>query len=217
MSVTTESAVNAASSIVDQHVTGNEGDRLAFRFRDKRYSYYDLAALTNRAGNLIKRHNVNPGDCVLVAAAPSPALVATVLGAMKIGCYAVLVSASTGGERLRQIIESLEPKLLVLESSRASDYASFTARIPTVVIGDAPAGYKSFIEEMRSSPSSLAKRLVGNESPAIAIATSNDILTFSHEQIAGALSGSPIVLKYDQWDLGSALAQFGRSGEAAIG
>jgi acyl-coenzyme A synthetase/AMP-(fatty) acid ligase len=216
MSATAEITVNAASSIVDQHVTGNEGDRLAFRFRDKRYSYYDLAALTNRAGNLIKRHDINPGDCVLVAASPSPAVVATVLGAMKIGCYALLVSASTGGDRLCQVVESLDPKLLILESSRASDYSSFTARIPTVVIGDAPAGFSSFVEEMRSSPSSLAKRLVANEAPAIAIATSNDVLTFSHEQIAGALSGSPIVLRYDQWDVGSAVAQFGRSGEAII-
>ena len=50
MSVAEAVATNAASSIVDQHVTGNEGDRLAFRYRDKRYSYYDLAALTESCG-----------------------------------------------------------------------------------------------------------------------------------------------------------------------
>ena len=69
-----EGTSNAATSIVDRHISDNAGDRLALRYGDKRYSYHDLAALMNRAGNMLRRLGVGPGDEILVAVAPSFAL-----------------------------------------------------------------------------------------------------------------------------------------------
>jgi len=81
MSLVTE--VNTALAI-DRSISENKGDQLAIRYRDKRYSYNDLAALMNRAGNMLKKNNVGMGDQILVAVSASPSLVASVLGAMKI-------------------------------------------------------------------------------------------------------------------------------------
>ena len=53
------------------------GDKLAMRYGEKRYSYHDLAALMNRAGNMLRRFGVGPGDEILVAVSPSPSLVAS--------------------------------------------------------------------------------------------------------------------------------------------
>ena len=46
MSVNLEAANNAASLIIDQHISENTGDHPAIRFREKRYSYHDLALRT---------------------------------------------------------------------------------------------------------------------------------------------------------------------------
>ena len=63
-----ETTSNAAMLIVDRHIAENAGDRLALRYGDKRYSYHDLAALMNRAGNMLRRFGIGSGDEILVAA-----------------------------------------------------------------------------------------------------------------------------------------------------
>ena len=114
------------------------------------------------------------------------------------------------------MLRKLEPKLLIAEAGRTA-LLEEALSVPILIVGEVPEGHKSFLDEMRASPSSLAKSLVAASSPAVAVATNNDILSFSHEQIFGALAGSPIILRFEEWDLGAAIAQFGRSAEAVIG
>src|SRR5258708_2990718 len=89
-----EATSNAATLIVDRHISDNAGDKLALRYGEKRYSYHDLAALMNRAGNMLGRFGVGAGDEILVAVSPSPSLLASVLGAMKIGAAAIVLPKS---------------------------------------------------------------------------------------------------------------------------
>lgn len=84
---------NLASYFVDRHVAEGRGHRMAVIHEGRRYTYAEIAALVNQAGNALRRAGVEPGDRVLIVLPDSPEFVAAYFGAMKIG--AVAVPAST--------------------------------------------------------------------------------------------------------------------------
>jgi len=214
MAISSEAA-NAASIIVDHHIAENNGDRNALRFRDKRYSYHDLAALMNRAGNMMRRLGVNAGDAVLIAVAPSPSLIAGVFGAMKIGATPVLLPTDAGPAAIAQASSKSKAKLLIAEAARLGKLGP-TPGVMVLVVGDAADGQKSFLQEMRESASSLTRTAVANGTPALALLQNGDLLSVAHQQLAGARSGADLALQFDGWDLGAALGRFARGEEEII-
>lgn len=210
-----EGTSNAATSIVDRHISDNAGDRLALRYGDKRYSYHDLAALMNRAGNMLRRLGVEPGDEILVAVAPSPSLLASVLGAMKIGAAAIVLPKSTDKTSVETLLSARHPKLAIAEAARLSIFPQRES-LPLLAVGDAEGPYRSFVSEMRESASSLSRTSIEQSAPAIALADGEALRWFDHRQIAaGTLQNSAIM--FDNWDLGDVLSRFARGEEARIG
>jgi acyl-CoA synthetase (AMP-forming)/AMP-acid ligase II len=214
MAVSSETA-NAASIIVDRHISENNGDRNALRFRDKRYSYHDLAALMNRAGNMMHRLGVHAGDAVLIAVAPSPSLLASVFGAMKIGAVPIMLSADTGQAAIASVSGKSKPKLLIAEAARLAKLGA-TGNIMVLVVGEGADGAKSFVQEMRESASSLTRTAVANGTMALALLRNGDLLSFAHQQLAGVRSGADLALQLDGWNLGAALGRFARGEEEVI-
>ena len=148
--------MNVATRFIDAHVEAGLGHKHALELTDKHYTYNDLAALANRAGNLLKSCGVRPGDRVLILMPPSPGWVGCAIGAMKIGAVAGLAPGKN-------------PKLAIVHATELGSAAAL-ARESVVVAGEAPAGYRSFIELMRAQPSSLAAADVGAKAPALALA-----------------------------------------------
>jgi acyl-coenzyme A synthetase/AMP-(fatty) acid ligase len=70
---------NVASTLIDALIASNRGDRHAFSYNDKRYSYQDVAALMNRTGNLLHGLGLEAGSRVLLLLPASPARVAGML------------------------------------------------------------------------------------------------------------------------------------------
>ena len=213
--VVSSEAANAASVIVDHHISENNGDRNALRFREKRYSYHDLAALMNRAGNMMHRLGVNAGDTVLIAVAPSPSLLASIFGAMKIGAVPVLLPADAGQTAVASVGGQSKPKLLIAEAARLGTLGA-PADMTVLVVGEAAAGQKSFLEEMRESASSLTRTAVANGTPALALVQNGDLLSVAHRQLAGTRTGGDLALQFDGWNLGAALGRFARGEEEII-
>jgi acetyl-CoA synthetase len=210
-----EGTSNAATSIVDRHISDNAGDRLALRYGDKRYSYHDLAALMNRAGNMLRRLGVGPGDEILVAVAPSPSLLASVLGAMKIGAAAIVLPKSTDKTSVERLLSARHPKRAIAEAARLSIFPQRES-LPLLTVGEAEGPYRSFVSEMRESASSLSRTSIEQSAPAIALADGEALRWFDHRQIAaGTLQNSAIM--FEGWDLGDALSRFARGEEARIG
>jgi acyl-CoA synthetase (AMP-forming)/AMP-acid ligase II len=214
MAVSSETA-NAASIIVDRHISENNGDRNALRFRDKRYSYHDLAALMNRAGNMMHRLGVHAGDAVLIAVAPSPSLLASVFGAMKIGAVPIMLSADAGQAAIASVSGNSKPKLLIAEAARLAKLGA-TGNIMVLIVGEGADGAKSFVQEMRESASSLTRAAVANGTMALALLRNGDLLSFAHQQLAGVRSGADLALQLDGWNLGAALGRFARGEEEVI-
>ena len=173
---------NAAARFIDRHVEGSLGSRHAFEFNGKTYSYHDLAALANRAGNMLKALGVVPGERVAMLLPESPAYFATLIGAMKIGAVPVVVlepRAFTGAAK--------PARLAVVHSKFLEEAASPLAAERTVVVGEAVAGHPSFVELMRSQASSLAAHDVPPEAPALAVGAT----TFSHREVEAELARGP--------------------------
>lgn len=83
---------NAASHFVDRHIAEGRGPKTAFIDDKGSYTYADLAARVNRAGNLLKAQGVKPEQRVLMAMLDGIDFPALFWGAMKIGAVPVPVN-----------------------------------------------------------------------------------------------------------------------------
>ena len=204
MSLVTE--VNTALAI-DRSISENKGDQLAIRYRDKRYSYNDLAALMNRAGNMLKKNNVGMGDQILVAVSASPSLVASVLGAMKIGATSIVVPNNVSEKEIATL-STKKVRLLIVDAARLSEFGSIQSK--HLVVGDTGQDQPSFLQEMRTSSSSLGRTSDTDEGPALGIIGTDGIFWFNHKQIADQ---DP---KLEKFDIGQILAHLTRGEEVTL-
>ena len=83
---------NAASHFVDRHIAEGRGQKTAFIDDKGSYSYAELAARVNRAGNLLKAQGVQPEQRVVLALLDGIDFPAMFFGAMKIGAVPVPVN-----------------------------------------------------------------------------------------------------------------------------
>jgi benzoate-CoA ligase family protein len=109
--------LNLATYFVDRHLAEGRGEKTAVIDEDRRYTYAEIAALVNRAGNALRRAGVGPGDRVLIILQDSPEFVATYFGAMKIGAVAVPTSTALRAGDYTYLIEDSQAKVVVSEAS----------------------------------------------------------------------------------------------------
>ena len=83
---------NLASWFLDRNIDECRGDRVAL-YGATTVTYRELAALQNRAGNVLLRLGVRPEDRVLLALSDGPEFVACWYAALKVG--AVVAEAYT--------------------------------------------------------------------------------------------------------------------------
>lgn len=186
MSTTTDHPTNVASALVDTLIASNLGDRDAFGYNGKRYSYQDVAALMNRAGNLVRALGVPEGASVLLLLPPSPAFVGSLLGAMKAGAVP-LVGAPEEADVLTRCIDATRPAAAIVHESRlrgASHALAALSRESVVVVGAETHGHPSFVEAMRTQPSWLAPGPTAADAPALRIWTGSGVEEISHADLA---------------------------------
>lgn len=204
MSLVTEKRANTAHAI-DCSISENKGDQLALRYRDKRYSYNDLAALMNRAGNMLRRLGVGVGDQIVVGVSPSPSLIASVLGAMKIGAMPIVLADGSSEHANAGLGDA---KLLIVDAPRFAELGTVKAK--KLVVGDATEGQLSFLQEMRTSSSSLGRLSETQDTSAFGLVSPDGIVWFSHDQIASGDS------KLGQSEIGRILVRLTRGEEVSI-
>ena len=140
-----EASSNPCSALVDQHIAANRGEAAALKYGEKRYTFNDLAALTNRAGNVFRDLGLGLDDGIAILVHPSPAYFAAILGAMKIGAVPVLTESSTGATDVQAI---------VVDEQRAGDINPSAGAIVLVVAEDG-GPHQSFVALLRAGTSSL--------------------------------------------------------------
>ena len=80
--------VNITTYYLDKNIENGREDKTALYYKDEKYTYSDIAALTNKVGNALRELGVEPENRVLIALNDSPEFVATWFGIIKIGAVA---------------------------------------------------------------------------------------------------------------------------------
>jgi acetyl-CoA synthetase len=114
--------LNIGQVAVDRHLATPIADHVAYRFigrggarRD--FTYRELAAATNRFGNVLRGLGVGKGDRVFILAGRIPELYVGALGALKCGCVVSPLFSAFGPEPIRTRLTIGEGRVLLTSES----------------------------------------------------------------------------------------------------
>jgi acetyl-CoA synthetase len=169
--------LNIAYEALDRHVARGDGDRVAFRFLDRKggareVGYAEMALLSNRFANVLESLGVGRGDTVCTLSGRIPELYITALGALKAGAVFCPLFSSFGPEPIRIRLEKGSARVLVtteaLFRSRVADLVPSLPALRHVVVagGEAP-GALSFERLMDAAGDEYAIAPTDPEDPAL--------------------------------------------------
>jgi len=147
----------------DKHPT-----RPAILFDDRSITWAELDAWSNRIAHYLKDQGLVKGDAIAVLLENRPELLATVVGAAKVGVACAMLNTSQKGKVLAHSINLIEPRLLVVGSELIDNAESVRGEVqlrhthPLLYLhdgntlntfGDAPEGYVNLALEVSRRPS----------------------------------------------------------------
>jgi acyl-coenzyme A synthetase/AMP-(fatty) acid ligase len=190
--VVADAASNIAATLIDSLIASNRGDRHAFEFARKTYSFQDVAALMNRTGNMIGTLGITGGERVLLLLPQSPAFVAGVLGVMKAGAVPVLGVPVDDGQALVHCVATLAPAAAIVHERYLDIARRALEAVPddaVVIVGNDVHGHKSFVDEIRAQPSWLVAAATSADVPALGLWNGSALITLTHADVGAVARG----------------------------
>ena len=114
---------------------------------DEKYSFKDMHTISNQLANGFLAKRINKGDGIALMNINSPEYLFTILAAMKVGAYIVLVNTELKGEGLRYILEHSEASSIIIHWSFLDSFLEIRDQLPKlkkiiVNLRDAPNEFK---------------------------------------------------------------------------
>lgn len=113
----TTGKVNVAYECIDRHAESDKKDKVALLYsdanRDEKYTFEDMKIMSNRAGNVLKKHGVEKGDRVFIFMPRSPELYFALLGTIKLGAIVGPLFEAFMEGAVRDRLEDSEAKALI--------------------------------------------------------------------------------------------------------
>ncbi|GAA0236494.1 acyl-CoA synthetase [Haladaptatus pallidirubidus] len=106
--------INAATELVDRHVTEGRGDNVAIHFKSEKITYSELQEQINRLGNALLELGVEPGDRVVVRFTNRPEAIVSCLATQKIGAVPLPSMKLLRAKELTYIINDAEATAAVV-------------------------------------------------------------------------------------------------------
>ena len=123
---------NASSWLLDRHLDGGRGDRVAVRHRGDSLTYSDVLTDTWRAQNAIAALGLQPGDRVAMVVNDEPAFISWFLGAQRSGLIPVPLSTMLTRAELAPIVADAGATAIVVSEDHADDVAEISGTAPSV-------------------------------------------------------------------------------------
>ena len=123
---------NAAEWLLDRHVEGGRGDRLAIRCAGDSMTYADMQADTFRAQQALAALGIEQGDRVVLVVNDEPAFPAWFLGALRAGVVPVPISTMLTSADLATIVADADARAVVVSAEHAPHLPPIVAAAPTV-------------------------------------------------------------------------------------
>ena len=118
-----------------QAVVSQCGDRTAIRFsKTEQITYAELNKLANRIARLLAQHGLKKTDVVSISGQKSVVTFAAMLASLKLGCPYVVLDPDSPAERLRKILSTSRPSLLLAELDLINRLAEVSADLAIEVV-----------------------------------------------------------------------------------
>lgn len=99
-----------------QAVVSQHGDRTAISFsKNEHVSYAELNKLANRTARFLAQRGIKKTDVVSISGKKSVFTFASMIASLKLGCPYVILDPDSPAERLRKILSTSRPSLLLAE------------------------------------------------------------------------------------------------------
>lgn len=106
-----------------EEIASRNGERIAIWFSDEEQtSYAELNKLANRAARFLIGRGVKQGDVICLSGEKSLNTFVCMLASLKLGCIYTILDPESPVERLRKILDTCRPRLLIAD-------AEFTDRV----------------------------------------------------------------------------------------
>ena len=162
---------NLASWFVDRNVEEGRGDRVALG-GDATISYRELAALQNRAGNVLLDLGVRPEDRVLLALSDGPEFVASWYAALKVGAVVAEVYTFLPAKDYAYYLRYSRARVVIVDETTLANVREALrglAPAPSILVVGAQAepGETSFDEAAAAASDALEAADTGKDDPAV--------------------------------------------------
>ncbi|MFP3975394.1 MAG: benzoate-CoA ligase family protein [Chloroflexota bacterium] len=97
---------NITTKLVDESVEKGLGDKIAFYYKDEKYTYKQIQSCINQVGNALHILGVHMGDRVMLSLYDSPEAVASFFGAIKIGAIPVFANYMSTADDYRYLLNN---------------------------------------------------------------------------------------------------------------
>lgn len=120
-----------------EHVASQHGNQIALWFsNDQQITYANLDQLANRVARLLLERGAKKSDVVCISGEKSLGTFAAMLACLKVGCTYAILDPDSPVERLRKILSTCRPKLLIAETEFSNRLAEVTVELDIGVIND---------------------------------------------------------------------------------
>lgn len=151
--------INAAYNAVDRHVKTHRKNKIALFYEDEKgdkqkYTFEDLANISNKLGNYLKTQGVERGDRVFIFLPRIPYLYFSFLAVLKIGAICGTLFSAFYETALFDRLENSQAKILITNSELAQRLKTIRHKLPhlqKIILVDDP----KFQDEVDKSSGSL--------------------------------------------------------------
>ncbi len=139
---------NAASILIDAHVSEGRGDKIAIYYLDQEITYAKMAEMVNRTGNAFKTLGVEMENRVLLLLLDCPEFVYSFFGAIKLAAVPIPVNTLLTPKDYEYIFNDSRAKVLVISAEllpqveKIKDNLKYLKQV--IVVGDKKVDYRSF-------------------------------------------------------------------------
>ncbi|MGH9783933.1 MAG: benzoate-CoA ligase family protein, partial [Terriglobia bacterium] len=168
---------NFAVALLDRHLAEGRGEQMALRGPAGNFTYEQLYRFANQAGNALRSLGLAPEQRVLLLLRDSPELIATYLGAMKIGAVPVALNTFAHPADYEFYLRNSQARLLVGEAEFLAPLEPLLRRTPSLrgvisVRGEGVAGAARFEQAVAAQSGALAPFPTHRDQPAYWVYTS---------------------------------------------
>ena len=109
--------VNAASHLIDEHLSKGRADKTAIVCGRQTISYRELSSSVNRLGNMLRNLGVRMEERVAILLPDCPEFAFAFFGAIKIGAVAVPLNTNLGSQEYEYLLNDTRARVLIVTAT----------------------------------------------------------------------------------------------------